>query len=89
MFADLITNFTLYNLQLNINVVGDVSRQSGSFINIFKLKEDGGSNGDAIMLGSWFVTSVRHIKIGNTYRNEILGVKTYAGPDFNDSDATI
>ena len=89
VFADLITNFTLYNLQLNINVVGDVSRQSGSFINIFKLKEDGESNGDAIMLGSWFVTSVRHIKIGNTYRNEILGVKTYAGPDFSDSDATI
>ena len=77
--ADTINNLTFFNLQLNINVVGDTGRRPGTFIDIKKLKNEK-SKSDEKLLGRWFVTAVRHVKLLNTYRNEIYCVKTYAGP---------
>lgn len=81
--ADMVTNFTFLNQQMNINVVGDVGREPGTFIDIYKNKNDK-SKGDEITLGRWFVTGVRHLKLQNTFRNEIFCSKTYAGPEFDD-----
>lgn len=77
--ADTVSNLTFLNLQINLNVVGDTGRQAGTFIDIIKYKNEN-SKSDEKLLGRWFVTAVRHVKILNTYRNEIYCVKTYAGP---------
>jgi hypothetical protein len=79
--ADTITNLTLFNQQLNFNVIGDTGRSSGVFTDIVKAKDDS-SKGDQILLGRWYITIVRHMKLLNTYRNEIFCSKPYAGPDF-------
>lgn len=77
--AEMMSNLTLLNLQLCINVVGDTGRQPGTFIDIIKNKNEK-TKSDEKLLGRWFVTAVKHVKILNTYRNEIYCVKTYAGP---------
>jgi len=77
--AEMMSNLTLLNLQLNINVIGDTSRRPGTFIDIVKNKNENAKS-DEKLLGRWFVTAVKHVKILNTYRNEIYCVKTYAGP---------
>lgn len=84
--ADLTNNFTFYNQQININVVGDTGRKPGTFIDIFKGKNEK-IKIDEKLLGRWFVTSIRHVKVLNTFRNEIYCIKTYAGPNYNDEDA--
>lgn len=78
--AGIINDLTFLNLQLNINVVGDTGRRPGTFIDVKKLKNEK-TESDKKLLGRWFVTSVRHVKLLNTYRNEIYSVKTYAGPE--------
>jgi hypothetical protein len=83
--ANMVNDFTFYNLQLNINVIGDPGRATGTFIDVFKLKNDK-SKSDEKLLGRWLVTSVRHVKLLNTYRNEIYCVKTYVGPNFDEKD---
>jgi hypothetical protein len=77
--AGLVNDFIFLNMQLNLTVVGDTKRQAGKFIDIFKLKNEN-IDSDKKMLGRWFMTSVRHVKILNTYRNEIFCTKTYTGP---------
>jgi hypothetical protein len=76
--ADTTCNLTFLNLQIAINTIGDTSRKPGKFIDIKKLKNENVKS-DEKLLGRWFVTSVRHTKLLNTYRNEIFCVKTYAG----------
>jgi len=76
--AGLVNDFIFLNMQLNLTVVGDTKRQAGKFIDIFKLKNEN-VDSDKKMLGRWFMTSVRHVKILNTYRNEIFCTKTYTG----------
>lgn len=88
VYADMVNSLALYNLQINFNVVGDISRSSGTFIDIYKLKDEK-SLGDSRILGTWFMTSVRHVKLLNTLRTEMYGVKTYAGPKFKDKDANV
>ncbi len=84
--ADMVCNFAFYNQQMNINVVGDIGREPGTFLDIYKSKNDN-SKGDEITLGRWFITGVRHLKLQNTYRNEIFCSKTYAGPSYIDTDS--
>jgi hypothetical protein len=84
--ADLNNSFTFYNQQININVLGDTGRMPGTFIDIFKGKNEN-VKADEKLLGRWLVTTVRHVKVLNTYRNEIFCTKTYAGPKYNDADA--
>lgn len=77
--AEMMSNLTLLNLQLCINVIGDTGRKPGTFIDIVKNKNEN-TKSDEKLLGRWFITAVKHVKILNTYRNEIYCVKTYAGP---------
>lgn len=84
--ADLNNSFTFYNQQININVVGDTGRTPGTFIDIFKGKNEKVKI-DEKLLGRWLITSIRHVKVLNTYRNEIYCIKTYAGPNYKDEDA--
>lgn len=86
MEAEMLNCFTFYNLQLVINNLGNTSRDSGKFIDIFKpAKEDG--EVDRKLLGRWFVTKVIHTFTFDTYKNTILCIKTYLGsgkePDDN------
>lgn len=82
--ADMVTNFTFFNQQMNINVLGDLGREPGTFIDVYKTKNDPNHRGDEITLGRWLVTGVKHMKINNTFRNQIFCAKTYAGPEFKD-----
>ena len=58
--AQMASNFTFYNLQLNLVNVGDTSRKPGRFIDIFKPSRDQAAGSDAKLLGRWFITSVHH-----------------------------
>ena len=86
--ADTVNNLIFTNLQLILSPLGDFGRMSGAFIDIFKLKNDD-SKIDSKLLGRWFVTSVIHRKIRQVYTNELVCVKAYAGPTFEEKDGTI
>tara|TARA_R110002051_G_scaffold142614_1_gene215741 strand:- start:1276 stop:2703 length:1428 start_codon:yes stop_codon:yes gene_type:complete len=95
--AELTSNMTFFNLQLNINTLGDTQRQPGDFIDISTSrpqKEDSGKNpfdsgkavdhrSDAKLLGSWFMTKVRHefnyAKVDG-YTNIMQCIKPHIGP---------
>lgn len=70
---------TFYNLQCAFSNLGDVRRQSGKFIDIYKTKEQE-LKSDEKILGRWFVTEIKHKFVGDLYANEILCTKTYVGP---------
>lgn len=83
--SDTINNLTMYNLQLTLDVVGDTGRKAGTFIDIFKGKNDK-NPADSKLLGRWLVTTVKHLKINNRLRTILYCVKTYVGPTFNQQD---
>jgi len=82
--ADLVANLTFYNLQLNINNLGDTNRRSGQFIDIYKPAKE--ETVDKKLLGRWLVTVCRHQFVGNSYQNTMQCIKTYVGPGAKISD---
>ena len=93
--AELTTNMTFLNLQLNINTLGNTNRQPGEFIDISAARPQtgGGENpfsgdpinhrSDAKVFGTWFMTKVRHefnsSKVDG-YTNLIQCIKPHMGP---------
>jgi len=93
--AELTTNMTFFNLQLNIDTLGNVNRQPGEFIDVSsaRAQKGGGENpysgddinhrSDAKVFGTWFITKVRHefssSKVDN-YTNLIQCIKPHMGP---------
>jgi hypothetical protein len=84
--AEMYNALTFYNLQCSFYNVGSTIRESGKFLDIVRFGSDK-SEGDAKLLGRWFVTSMRHNFLGDTYTNEIYCCKTYVGPTAKISDS--
>jgi len=82
--ADLTSNLILTNLQLTFNVTGDLRRRPGTFVDIFKTKNENNKI-DKKILGRWFVTTVIHRKIRQTYTNEIVCNKGNASPRYKNT----
>lgn len=80
--AELNMAMVFYNLQASFINIGDSLRTSGSFIDIYKPKEQV-LKSDEKLLGRWLVTEVRHIFAVDTYKNIIVSTKTYVGPTSN------
>ena len=78
VYADLMTNLTFYNLELNANMIGVVQREPGKFINVVKANDDE-TVYEAKALGTYFITGISHVFLLNTYRNHCSAVKTYIG----------
>ena len=94
--AELTANMTFFNLQLNFDTLGNVDRQPGEFIEVSSTRpniEDDAENpfggkevqhrSDAKLLGTWFVTKVRHefhsAKVDG-YTNILQCIKPHIGP---------
>jgi len=77
--AQMVSNLTFYNLQLNLDNPGDTNRRPGKFIDVFKL-ENSDKKVDRKLLGRWFLTKVRHRFFKDSYQNVLQGVKAYVGP---------
>jgi hypothetical protein len=77
--AEMTSNFCFYNLQLNINNVGNSAREAGKFIDIWKADAADGEF-DRKLLGRWLVTKVCHEFVAETYKNTFQCIKTYIGP---------
>jgi len=84
--AEMHNALTFYNLQLSFTNIGNTSRTSGKFIDIFsakKVETKDELESDSKILGRWFVTEVRHIFLADLYTNQIFATKTYIGPNTN------
>jgi hypothetical protein len=57
--------------------VGSTHRRSGHFIDIATESDVAGSGVDNNLIGRWFIISVSHVFMGNSYYNIIEAVKTY------------
>ena len=89
--AQMASNFTFYNLQLNLDNVGDTNRRPGRFIDVFRPDQQTRAGSDAKLLGRWFVTSVHHTFLKDKYQTILQCVKPYTGPaaDIRSDDASV
>ena len=96
--AELTTNMTFFNLQLSFETLGNTGRMPGKFIDVSATRpqkeEERAVNpfdnqkvdhrSDAKLLGTWFITKVRHefssSKVDN-YTNTLQCIKPHIGPD--------
>jgi hypothetical protein len=79
--AETINSLIFYNLQASFSNIGNVSRKSGKFVDIFTTRNEKEMKSDQKILGRWFVTEIRHIFFADLYTNQILATKTYIGPN--------
>jgi len=79
--AQMVSNFTFYNLQLNIVNVGDTNRRPGRFVDVFKPSSTQTAGSDAKLLGRWFITSVHHRFLKDQYQTVLQCVKLYTAPE--------
>tara|TARA_R110000824_G_scaffold58376_3_gene157843 strand:- start:126 stop:1538 length:1413 start_codon:yes stop_codon:yes gene_type:complete len=77
--AQMVSNMTFFNLQLNLDNPGDTNRRPGKFIDVFK-PDKIEKPVDKKILGRWFLTKVRHRFFKDSYQNVLQGVKAYVGP---------
>ena len=92
--AELTTNMTFFNLQLNFSTLGNVLREPGNAIDVAASrphKEEGDNSlggqvehrSDSKLLGTWFITKVRHefttAKVDG-YTNILQCIKPHIGP---------
>jgi hypothetical protein len=77
--AQMVSNLTFFNLQLNLDNLGDTNRRPGKFIDVFK-QDRRIKKIDAKLLGRWFVTKVRHRFFRDSYQTVLQGVKACVGP---------
>ena len=79
--AQMVSNLLFFNLQLNIDNIGDTNRRSCTFIDVFRRNQNNQTVGnDAKLLGRWFVTTVRHRFEKDRYQNVLQCVKPCIGP---------
>ncbi len=84
--AEMHNNLTFLNLQVAFTNIGDVTRRSNKFIDIFSTRGNTDLKSDEKILGRWYVTEVRHIFFADLYTNQIFACKTYIGPKSNVKD---
>tara|TARA_R110002110_G_scaffold260447_1_gene476208 strand:- start:1588 stop:3069 length:1482 start_codon:yes stop_codon:yes gene_type:complete len=96
--AELTTNMTFFNLQLSFETLGNTGRMPGKFIDVSATRpqkeeeravnpfdnQEVDHRSDAKLLGTWFITKVRHefssSKVDN-YTNTLQCIKPHIGPD--------
>lgn len=83
--AEMTSNFSFYNLQLNISNIGNTKREAGKFIDIYKPATDDGEV-DRKILGRWLITKVSHSFVGDSYTNTFKCAKSYIGPGTEPDD---
>ena len=92
--AQMVSNLTFFNLQLNIDNLGNTKRTSGTFMDVFNLHDhiDPVTGKERIvdrkLLGRWFITSVRHRFFKDSYQNVLQCIKPYVGPGSVDKKIT-
>ena len=76
--AQMVSNLTFFNLQLNLDNLGDTRRRPGKFVDVVKFveRED---RLDSKLLGRWFITNVHHRFFRTTYQTVLQCVKPYVG----------
>lgn len=75
---NMLTNMIVNNSYgIVLRVLGSTHRRSGTFIDIDTTSQIGDTKFNEQVLGRWFVTSVQHVFMGNTYYNIIEAIKTY------------
>lgn len=84
--AEMHNALTFYNLQVNFASLGNASRVSGKFIDIYSPKKLENPSTDSLksdekLLGRWFVTETRHVFLNDQYQNQIFATKTFIGPN--------
>jgi hypothetical protein len=75
--AQMASNFTFYNLELNLDNIGDTGRKPGRFVDVFRPSQDTVSGSDAKLLGRWLVTSVHHRFMKDQYHTILQCIKPY------------
>ena len=83
--AQMVSNLTFFNLQLNIDNPGDTNRRPGKFIDVFKF-ERLVKKVDPKLLGRWFITKVHHRFLQDSYQNVLQGIKACVGPTASITD---
>jgi len=92
--AQMVSNLTFFNLQLNIDNLGNTKRTSGTFMDVFNLHDhiDPVTGKERIvdrkLLGRWFITSVRHRFFKDSYQTVLQCIKPYVGPGSVDKKIT-
>jgi hypothetical protein len=82
--ADMYNALTFYNLQASFSNIGNTSRQSGKFVDIFSTRgvmDNKPLKSEEKILGRWYITEMRHIFFADLYTNQIFCTKTYIGPN--------
>ena len=88
--AQMVSNLTFFNLQLNIDNIGNTNRRPGTFMDVFNFHSNSVLNPatgfreerilDQKLLGRWFITSVRHRFFKDSYQTVLQCIKPYVGP---------
>jgi hypothetical protein len=79
IISEICNTLIFYNLQCSFQILGSGARKAGGFVDVVKTGKEI-IKSDEKSFGRWFVTSVSHEFFGETYKNTILGCKTYVGP---------
>lgn len=80
--AEMMTNLTLYNLNITFTNIGNPMRESSKFIHVLSPRKNMGDpypKSDEKLLGIWYITEIHHVFNGDTYTNNIYANKTYVG----------
>ena len=77
-------NLIFLNNACSLDIKGETHRRSGRFFSLDRQGFYFDNEFDEKVLGQYLVVNVKHIFDGETYKNEILGVKPYryAEPEF-------
>lgn len=70
-------NLIFLNQACSLMVKGDTHRRSGRFFSLDRKDTYFDNEYDQKILGQYFIVNTKHIFDGETYKNEILGVKPY------------
>lgn len=80
VISEVCNTLIFYNLQCSFEVVGSGKRSAGFFVDIVKTGKEI-IKSDEKAFGRWLITNVTHEFLGETYKNTIIGCKTYVGPE--------
>jgi hypothetical protein len=80
VISEICNTLIFYNLQCSFEIVGSGKRSAGGFVDVVKTGNET-IKSDEKAYGRWLVTNVTHEFLGETYKNIIVGCKTYVGPE--------
>lgn len=78
--SEICNTLIFYNLQCSFQLIGSGKRSAGNFIDVVKTGKET-IKSDEKSFGRWMLTNVTHEFLGETYKNNMIGCKTYVGPE--------